>query len=251
MVPRTERNRGKAYETYQCLRRKTMGSAACTTPIITRAQVEVPMLRMFERDALSFEATRAHVADQLNHRIDEARAQAARAEREATELATQADRIERDYRRGALPAEDYARLRNEIASERTATAAEAKRLIAHAEAMTATHGNLDAEDETLRRLTDLRAAIAGRMTDAGSDVGALRTAIAQVFRAFWVVHDPFNPGQFGILPEVRPGLSDLTRAPAYENHLQRVRIPFAVEAENYEHGTELWKYMTQNTLRLS
>ena len=77
-----------------------------------------------------------------------------------------------------------------IAGERKAAAAEAERLTAHAAAMTGTRSNPEAEDETLRRLTALRAAIAGQRTDA-------------------------------------------------------------VEADNNQHGTELSKYMTQNTLRLS
>lgn len=58
---------------------------------------------------------REHIAAQLDARISEAGGQAAPTTREATDLRTQSDRVERDYRRGALAAEDYARLRADIA----------------------------------------------------------------------------------------------------------------------------------------
>jgi hypothetical protein len=118
-------------------------------------------------------------------------------------------------RRGALPAEDYARLKVDIASERAAADAEAERLTAHADAMTGTLGNLDAEDETLRRLTALRQAVAGQVTGAEGGVGALRTAIASVFEfvAIWPA-DCMS----GDMPEY-PDFSDLRVMPAVRREI--------------------------------
>ena len=85
MLARTDRKRGKMHETYQCRKKRMIGADACAMPIFRREEVEAPALAMFERDALSYEATREHVAEQLQRRIQEARSQAARAGREATE----------------------------------------------------------------------------------------------------------------------------------------------------------------------
>ena len=108
---------------------------------------------------------------------------------------------------------------------------------------------------TLEKLTRLRAAVAGQMTEAGSDVGALRAAIAQVFSGFWIFrHGPVDDHRFVITPQIRSE----ARAPAYtggaEDFLQRVPVPFGIDAtapDDNQHGTELWKYMTQYTFRPS
>ena len=71
-----------------------------------------------------------------------------------------------------------------------------------------------------------------------------------MFKAFWIVpaghYLPPNPDgaeQFLIMPEGRAGMGG-----------ERVPIAFGMDAEpvpDYQHGTVLWKYMTQNTLRSS
>jgi hypothetical protein len=72
-----------------------------------------------------------------------------------------------------------------------------------------------------------------------------------------------NPaGPWHVLPWLRPGTFDGAVCEPLESlndalaalPLKRVPIAFGIDAaepENYQHGTELWKYMTQNTLRLS
>jgi len=267
MLPRTERKRGKLYETYQCRTNKTMGVAACSMPILLRSAVEIAAVDMFAKTAFDFATTREHVAGQLSTRVAEVVAQAARAEREAADLQGQADRVERDYRRGALPAEDYARMRADIAAELTATAAERTRLLAHADELRAAEVNLDAEDVTLRALAELRQAIAGQISNT-EGIGALRAAMAQVFEFVSMMPtaylnglndegelpelpDPLTPGHVAVVPAVREEMVAGTPRPWPEDVGPLRRVGLALGADNYPQGTLLWKYMTQNTFRLS
>ena len=216
-------------------------------PPLARPAVEVPMLAMFEQDAFDYEATRRYFAEQLDARITETTAQAERAEREVAELRAQADRIRGDYRRGKLDADEYGSLRAEIAEELDAAEAQARQYAAHAAAAESERGNVDAESETQRRLAELREAIAAAVRDANGDVGALHTAIAQVFGRAWVVADPFRPGEYGVLPEPRPEMTN--RADGLELPAERLnRVPVALGGDN-QHGTLVWKYMTQKTRR--
>jgi hypothetical protein len=80
-----------------------------------------------------------------------------------------------------LPADRYARLAAALADERAAAEANAQRLTPRASEVEAALTNVDAESETLTRLAELHAAIAGRVMDApGGDIGALRAALAAV-----------------------------------------------------------------------
>lgn len=160
LLPRTDGGR----ETYVCRGRKTWGS--CDLPVLDRAEVDGPLLGMFEDRALDYERTRDELAARLTERSGEALAQAARARREAAELAAQADRCQRDYRRSALTAEAFTRMSADIAGELAAAEAEAARLAAHADELAAGASGLDAESETLRRLAEVRAAVAGRVNGA-------------------------------------------------------------------------------------
>jgi chromosome segregation ATPase len=150
-------------------------------PVLERSQVELAVLRQFERDALSVEATREHVSQQLSARAKQARSQAERAAREVAELDGQRARVERDYRRGALSAENYERVLGEIDAEREAAKAERAQLAERAAESADAIDRLDAEHKTLQRLAQLRETIAGRVTDAADDVRALRVELARVF----------------------------------------------------------------------
>jgi hypothetical protein len=172
-------------------------------PVLRRADVDRAALSEFEQTALDYEATREHVERHLRSGAEDARTQADRAAREAAELRARADRIRRDYRRGKLDADDNRAFRDEVADELAAAEAETARLTARAAEADAALADLDAESETLRRLTELRATVAGRINGA-RDVPALRAAIAQVFAQFWIVADPFRLGHYGVLPEPRP-----------------------------------------------
>jgi hypothetical protein len=96
----------------------------------------------------------------------------------------------------------------------------------------------------------------------------LRSAIAAVFSNFTIVpekeneFDPYraDTGRLLLVPGVRAEMLtgwDATSRdeidPKYDGRLRRVPIPVAHDSggSNNQQGTELWKYMTQNTFRLS
>lgn len=174
MLPRSE-----GVGTYVCRGRKTWGT--CDMPILKRAEVDGAALRMFEECALDVDATRAHVERQLDDRAQEAAVLLDRAERDLAEREAALDRYDRDYTSGKLSARSFERLSGRAASELDAARAERDRLAERAASIHGTLASLDAETEALRRLTNLRSTVAGRVLSAGSDVDALRAAIGTVF----------------------------------------------------------------------
>jgi hypothetical protein len=171
-------------EWYECRTRcETDGPHACRMPRLDRADVESPLLSLFERVALDVDATRDHLAAQVRARIGEARAPAARADREAAIASAGFDKAERDYLSGALSAESFERLTARAREDLAAAKAEAERLTAHADEQARALGGLDAESDALRRLAELRAAVASRLVGANGDVGSLRAALRAVFSA--------------------------------------------------------------------
>jgi DNA invertase Pin-like site-specific DNA recombinase len=196
MLPRSAKD---SADFYVCHRRGRDASS-CSTPRLKAGKVDAAAFEMFTNVSHDIDATRQHVVNQLSLRAGEARALADRAEREIADLTEQAERVERDYRRGALDAESYGRLSVAIRGEREATEAKAAQLILRAADVEAALANVDAEDETLRRLAALRDGIAERMANA-TDLSALRAAMTAVFER--VVLVPGDNGMFWLKPLFR------------------------------------------------
>jgi hypothetical protein len=207
MLPRSEdANR----EVYVCRTHKG-DAAACPMPVLRRAAVDLTALRLFERVALDIDATREQIAAQLDTRIAEARERAERAAHEVAEKTLQLARIERDYLAEELGAQSYERLRARLEDERSAADNEREQATAHAKATSAKLADLDAENETLRRLAELRTAVAGRITDASGDIGALRAAMAVLFSRVVVTPTPALLGVPGAEPWERVGAGEPLR----------------------------------------
>jgi len=170
----------------------TGGKDACSVPPIKRSAVDTAALSMFERWSLDVEGTKAALAEEVSERVSETVVEADRAAREAEERRGGLAIIERDYTSGSLPVEEYTRLRAKLGDELVAVEAERDRLVAQAERVRAFGGNLDAEHETLQRLTEIRKAIAEHVSSAktkvetSGDVGALRAAIGSVFEVGYI-----------------------------------------------------------------
>ena len=186
MLPRTDGDK------YVCRTNKQItGGGSCTMPSLKREDVDAAGLAMFERAFVDLDATRAHVACELDARLLEVEAQSERAGREVAEKTAQLARVERDYLAGTLSAATYERLRLQLAQDLAAAEAERERLTANADAVRGSRVRLDAEVETLRRLGALREAALSRVRTAeqSADVQALRTAMAQAFSAVYVSPD--------------------------------------------------------------
>ncbi len=102
------------------------------------------------------------------------------------ELRAEAKRAQRDYRSGDLSGKRFEPLMAEIEADLEAAEAEAERLIASEQDAAAGSDQVDAEAETLRRLSEIRKAIAGEINDAAS-TDAVRAALSRLFEGF-VVH---------------------------------------------------------------
>ncbi len=145
MLPRSAKDQAAFYVCHH----RARDASACLTPRLRAADVDAAAFEMFSVVSHDLEATRRHVVEQIDARAAETRSLADRAEREVADLAVQAERVESDYRRGALPAEDYAHLRATIAEERRAAVEEAARLATRVGEVEAMRANVDAEDESL------------------------------------------------------------------------------------------------------
>jgi hypothetical protein len=125
--------------------------------------------------------------------------------------------------------------RAEWQSELAAARAEHARLLANASEKTADLDGLDAESETLVRLTALRAAISGQAYGA-PDLPALRAALARVFEFVAVMPEAFmgtgriadDPDltRLALVPAARPEMVLLADAPPFTD-LEVERVPLA------------------------
>jgi hypothetical protein len=112
------------------------------------------------------EATRKAVAEARDRKLTEVRALRDEAEREAHRAEERLARVRRDYTDGKIDAGDWREFRDELEGERNAAHAEAKRLATQQCEVEAWGGLRDPETEMWRRLSQIRAVIAGEVRDA-------------------------------------------------------------------------------------
>jgi DNA invertase Pin-like site-specific DNA recombinase len=187
MAPRTNRptksrpNRSIA-ETYVCYERSRDKSLCSMTPL-KRAEVDSAVYRYFEQVALDVDATRAQVADSRNRKLTEVRAIAEQAEGEKLKARARLEKIRGDYVEDRISAEDWISFRDELTEGLASAEAEVERLTSQLADIEGWSDLRDIEQETLEKLADLRAAIAGQITDA-EGVDAVRAALSRLFEHF-------------------------------------------------------------------
>jgi site-specific DNA recombinase len=179
MVPRTR----DGYESYSCNGRQKLGLEFCGAPTVRRAEIDSAVYRYFCQVGLDLDATREALRLAADRRLAEVRSLRHEAERERSRAREAMERVERDYLAGALPADAYARLTARASEELGAAEAEAERLSASELEIERDGATLDAESETLRRLTEIRRAIAGEVREAAG-VDAVRAALSRLFERF-------------------------------------------------------------------
>jgi hypothetical protein len=186
MLPRSDS------DTYVCRSHK-LDAESCAAPVLKRAAVDGAALALFTTWALDVDGTRQRVMEASSQRAGEARAQADRADREAAGLQAKLDRVERDYLAGDLPAAEYARLRDRLTDEHTATSAQRDRLLAHAEQVEREAAATVAEVDVLARIDGLYEAISQHVRTARDlaehegDIGAVRAALASLFESVSII----------------------------------------------------------------
>jgi hypothetical protein len=133
-------------------------------------------LEFFETIVVDPDASVEAIREEAGRQAREAEALAERAEAEVAEVEEQRQRVDRDYRRDALSAEDYGRLITAIDEEQAAAEAEAEHHRSRTQGLAAEVDLFNAEFEWADRLVRLRKTVAGEINDAAS-VEALRAAI--------------------------------------------------------------------------
>jgi hypothetical protein len=183
MTSRTDRR--YRLEKYLCSGRMIHGVQFCDMPSVKRVDVDSAVYRYFEQVALDVEATREAVAEARDRKLAEVRALRDEAETEVRRAEERLARVRRDYTDGKIDAEDWREFREELGAERDAAQAEAKRLATQQREVQAWGELRDAEAETWRRLSEIRAVIAGDVRDA-KGLDAVRAALGRTFEHFIV-----------------------------------------------------------------
>ncbi|MGH2966328.1 MAG: recombinase family protein [Solirubrobacterales bacterium] len=215
MITRTGENRkSEPYEVYICYER-VQGKDRCSMPPLRRADLDETVFSFFNEVGLDIEATKARMQEAHDSRLATVQAELRSAKREA-KLADEAyTRVQRDYQRGAIEADDWAEQRPQLIEERDAAMAAVDRLQAKLPEVESWTELEDAEGRTLERLAEIRKAIAGEVTDA-KGVEAVRAALKKLFASFQV-SIPVN-GKATITPEWRRELVTMFDADGEEDY---------------------------------
>ena len=95
-------------------------------------------------------------------------------------------RVRRDYTSGDLTAAEWRELSADLNADHEAALAKLAQLEARAAAVAAAQGEVDdAEGEAVRRLAEIRAAVAGEVSSA-RDLDAVRAALSRMFESFTI-----------------------------------------------------------------
>jgi DNA invertase Pin-like site-specific DNA recombinase len=183
MVPRTHRNKdGSLRETYRCYGRYT-DPAHCSMDSQPRARIDTAVYTYFEQVGLDVEATREQLAAATERKIAEVGALLEAAEGETSAAAARLARIRHDYASGELDVAEWRGFRDELQPQAAAAAAERDRLETQLAEIKAGPKLEGLEDEVLRQLAEVRAAIAGKVNDVTGVDGA-RATMLRLFDRF-------------------------------------------------------------------
>jgi DNA invertase Pin-like site-specific DNA recombinase len=176
---RPGRSTRETYESYERIREP----GACDMPAVARADIDTAVFSYFEQLGLDVEATRAQMVGARDRKLAEVRALYEQAKSEQHRAEDRVARVRRDYVDGKLSAEDWASFRDELQSDLSGAAAEVVRFEAQAEEVERWADWIDTEHDTVRKLAELRAAIAGEVSGS-RDLDAVRAALTRLFDQF-------------------------------------------------------------------
>jgi site-specific DNA recombinase len=235
MIPRTHPNRASApTEVYHCYGRHR-DKDACSMGPLPRAEIDTAVYRYFEQVGLDVETTRAAITESRDRKVAEVRALREQAERETRKAEDRLARVRRDYQDGKIEADDWAEQREQLQGERNGARAEVERLLTSEQKADAGVALADVEGETLRRLAEIRRAIAGEVNDAaGAD--AVRAALSRLFERFVVHRDVPERAHVELIGKIwiEPIIREQALEKGSEPVVPRLREPLE-QAANNEH----------------
>jgi len=206
LIPRAETDK------YECFRQKRHGRDSCPQKPIPRAGVDEPMLAGVLTLLLDMDEMREQAEQRID--TDTARVAAMREQGEQEVARTQngRDRVERDYLAGDLSAANYERLSGRLEAELLAARSEVERLAGQERTLREQRPLLDPEAHVLRRLADLRRAVAEGVGKA-RDLDALRRLLrdflervdylAPACEMYSLLPDDLADGAPKLLPKLR------------------------------------------------
>lgn len=189
MTPRTtrpgkSRPGRKISETYICLERKCHPDLCSMTPV-KREMVDTAVFNYFSTVALDVEATKEQLAEAHDRKLAEIHSLSEQAQGEQRRAEARLAKVRRDYTDDLISAEDWASFRDELTADLEGAKAEVGRLQEQTAGAEEWAGWIDAQQATLQKLSDLRAAIAGEMS-AQEDLDAVRASLTQLFDHFFI-----------------------------------------------------------------
>jgi hypothetical protein len=173
---------------YRCLGRESGAQPDCRMPGIPREYVDPFVFAYFEAAALDLDGTLAEANRVTDHELAAIEAQAEQAKREWARAGNRLDHVRRDYQDEKLVADDWNEQREQLQKELTDFSRTIERLLQRRDEILAERSQLDSEQTGLEALAQIRAAVAGGVSDADSVVAA-RAALAVTFEHF-VLHVP-------------------------------------------------------------
>lgn len=195
MIPRTDG------DTYKCFGREKHGPDSCPMTPVPREAIDSAVFDYFEAVGLDLEGMRDQLRDAAESKAREVVALLRDAERSERDAADAVARIRRDYTSGAISAAEWRELHAEVAAEHEAAQAKLTQLATRAEQVRAAESAAgDAEGEAVRRLAEVKAAIAGEVASGGT-LDAVRAALLRLFERFDIA---------------RPEVGDVEALPAAE-----------------------------------
>ncbi|MEK6250428.1 MAG: recombinase family protein [Actinomycetota bacterium] len=184
MMPRSDK-RDDRFD-YRCAGREKNGVDFCPQKPIPAAPLDAATFAYFREVGLDLEATRkllTEAVEEERRRVEDALDQAEREEGKAAEAVA---RIRAEYKSGALPVAEWLSLKPELEAEHAAAqAALAELRRRETEVAEAGEQTAEVENAAVLRLANIRAAIAGEVTDA-EGIDAVRHALRSTFEAFYV-----------------------------------------------------------------
>lgn len=187
LSPRTHRNKdGTLRETYRD-NTHYYDPTHCDLTAVPREPIDTGVFNYFLNIGLDLEETRAQVIAASEQKVGELGGLHASAEHQAAKARERLDRVKGDYLAGDLTAGEWRELRVDLEPVAEAADRECERLSSQLQAAEADPTLVGIEAGLLERLAQIRAALAGQVTDAAG-VDAVRAALMRVFDRF-VLHE--------------------------------------------------------------
>jgi Glutamate/Leucine/Phenylalanine/Valine dehydrogenase/Recombinase zinc beta ribbon domain len=188
MAPRTLRRRNgrEPLEQYLCLGRYK-DQASCAQMPVERSLIDDAMLSELTKRYLDVEATQERLRARMEADAALAAGNLADVKRDLTRAEDALQRVKRDYLDWKITADDWSEFRDDLTAQRDAAAAAAEQ--ARQRTAMVTPQAIDVEQETLKRLSELRDVVLGKL-DAAPDLDAVRNVLRQLFRV--VYYQPAN-----------------------------------------------------------